>query len=163
LSFHHRGNFVRPSLGQVCHVPDEEEAEELRGLLKSQTVLSEDGEIIFQWKVLKPSKNCQKRVSGYLFVPVYQTSTIRVLTYSGLTLNAMARLFPPQRRGKSMIHTYPEWLSSRLVGPGLDSESDEWLLWKIMQMAKRRITHAREALDLSKVRPQQIYQIANHT
>lgn len=62
-----------------------------------------------------------------------------------------------------MIHTYPEWLSSRLVGPGLESESDESLLWKIMQMAKRRITHARETLDLPKVRRQQINQLANHT
>lgn len=51
-----------------------------------------------------------------------------------------------------MIHTYPEWLSSRLVGRGLDSETNEYKLWKIMQMAKRRITHACEALDLPTVR-----------
>jgi hypothetical protein len=51
-----------------------------------------------------------------------------------------------------MIPTYPEWLRSRLVSPGLDSESAECMLWKIMQMAKRKIAHAGEALELPKVR-----------
>jgi hypothetical protein len=141
----------------VCDNPQQQETERLKFLLSSATIYSADHKVALCWKVLRPAKQYVRRVKGYLFVPVYHDSTIKVLPYLGITLTALARLFPSKKipsgkRGKTVFRdVYPEWISSALNGPDVSSNSEESKLWKAMQKMQVRIASSEAVSDTHEV------------
>jgi hypothetical protein len=132
-----RERAVRPSVDHICDTPKQTEIEWLRGLLENATFYGEQGEVVFRWKVFRPHKYSQKRMCGYLFVPIYQRSADKFLPYSGLTLKAMARLFP-FHKGENTLPRLPDWIRSEITGAGVKPGSEESKLSASMRKAVSR-------------------------
>jgi hypothetical protein len=125
---------VRPSEEHICDTPKQTEINWLRGLLENATFYGEQGEVVFRWKVFRPDKYSQKRMCGYLFVPIYQRSADKFLPYSGLTLKAMARLFS-SHKGDNALPRLPDWIRSGITGASAKPGSEESKLWTSMRKA----------------------------
>ena len=117
------------------------EVDWLRGLLENDTFYGAQGEVVFRWKVFRPNKYSNKRVCGYLFVPIYQISADSLLPYSGLTLNAMAKLFS-SHKGDEALPRHPEWIRSQVAGTKVKPGSEEFKLWTSMKKAESRLARA---------------------
>lgn len=123
LSSSHSAQFQRPRPNLICHEPDPIEFDVLKIVLSSPSFYSR-GRRCFDWRVLRPDQTAPRPIQGYLFVPEYHVQLNTPLPYSGIALDAVARLFHSDTTGGegTSSYLYPDWITARLLGPGVSHD-----------------------------------------
>lgn len=136
----------------LCNEPTEEQIQQLRPLLVSETFEWCDASgqrVAGQWKIRPPltiSENTKLfggNGNGTLFVPVYDNPDI--IGYFGITLKAMCKIFPPTGH---VVRTrrenqWPEWIKHLIdnaMRPLTDEQgSNEWRLRENLRKTSGKI------------------------